>query len=113
METVSKNPPVYGKRHVSKVWFGTGETLPNTRIFLVKRKPISLTKWWTVGRESELFIVPKMIQTTKLYLSAKGNKKRRYHALYDKVYRKDILWEVWKQVKANRGIGGIDKTKKQ
>ena len=42
----------------------------------------------------------------KLYLSAKGNKKRRYHALYDKVYRIDILWKAWKQVKAN---GGTDK----
>ena len=45
----------------------------------------------------------------KLYLSAKGNKKRRYHALYDKVYRIDILREAWKQVKANRGTGGIHK----
>ena len=41
----------------------------------------------------------------KLYLSAKGNKKRRYHALYDKVYRIDILWKAWKQVKANGGTG--------
>jgi len=45
----------------------------------------------------------------KLYLSAKENKKRRYHALYDKVYRIDILRQAWKQVKANRGTGGIDK----
>ncbi len=45
----------------------------------------------------------------KLYLSAKENKKRRYHALYDKVYRIDILWKAWKQVKANSGTGGIDK----
>ena len=45
----------------------------------------------------------------KLYLSAKGNKKRRYHTLYDKVYRIDILWKAWKQVKANGGTGGIDK----
>lgn len=45
----------------------------------------------------------------KLYLSAKENKKRRYHALYDKVYRIDILWKAWKQVKANGGTGGIDK----
>ncbi len=36
----------------------------------------------------------------KLYLSAKGNKKRRYHTLYDKVYRIDILWKAWKQVMA-------------
>lgn len=45
----------------------------------------------------------------KLYLSAKGNKKRRYHALYDKVYRIDILRKAWKQVKTNGGTGGIDK----
>ena len=42
----------------------------------------------------------------KLYLSAKGNKKRRYHAMYDKVYRIDILRQAWKQVKANGGTGG-------
>jgi group II intron reverse transcriptase/maturase len=45
----------------------------------------------------------------KLYLSAKDNKKRRFHALYDKVYRKDILVKAWKLVKANGGSGGIDK----
>jgi len=35
----------------------------------------------------------------KLYLSAKARKKRRFHILYDKVYRKDILMKAWKQVK--------------
>ncbi|WP_242865921.1 reverse transcriptase domain-containing protein [Desnuesiella massiliensis] len=44
----------------------------------------------------------------KLYLSAKTNKRRKFHALYDKVYREDILMKAWKQVKANKGIGGID-----
>ena len=45
----------------------------------------------------------------KLYLAAKANSKRRFHALYDKVYRKDILHEAWKRVKAKGGVGGIDK----
>lgn len=45
----------------------------------------------------------------KLYLAAKSNSKRRFHALYDKVYRKDILIEAWKRVKANGGVGGIDR----
>ncbi|AOY77507.1 group II intron reverse transcriptase/maturase [Clostridium formicaceticum] len=45
----------------------------------------------------------------KLYLSAKANSKRRYHALYDKVYRTDILMEAWKRVKSNGGVGGIDR----
>ncbi len=45
----------------------------------------------------------------KLYLAAKSDSKRRFHALYDKIYRKDILTEAWKRVKANGGAGGIDK----
>ena len=45
----------------------------------------------------------------KLYLAAKLNSKRKFHALYDKVYRKDILLEAWKRVRANGGVGGIDK----
>ncbi|CAM4053961.1 hypothetical protein L1N85_19830 [Paenibacillus alkaliterrae] len=44
----------------------------------------------------------------KLYLAAKENPKRRFHALYDKLYREDLLWEAWRRVKANRGSGGID-----
>ena len=44
-----------------------------------------------------------------LYLAAKLNSKRKFHALHDKVYRKDILMEAWKRVKANGGAGGIDK----
>lgn len=43
-----------------------------------------------------------------LYLAAKKQPKRRFHALYDKVYRMDILREAWRRVKANRGAAGID-----
>ncbi|MBA9084180.1 group II intron reverse transcriptase/maturase, partial [Fontibacillus solani] len=44
----------------------------------------------------------------KLDHAAKENKKRRFHALYDKVYRLDILWEAWRRVRANKGSAGID-----
>jgi len=44
----------------------------------------------------------------KLGHAAKENKKRRFHALYDKVYRLDILWEAWRRVRANRGSAGAD-----
>jgi RNA-directed DNA polymerase len=44
----------------------------------------------------------------KLYLAAKGNSKRKFHALYDKIWRMDILSEAWKRVKAKKGAGGID-----
>jgi group II intron reverse transcriptase/maturase len=45
----------------------------------------------------------------KLYFAAKSNGKRRFHALHDKVHRKDVLEEAWKRVKANGGAGGIDR----
>lgn len=44
----------------------------------------------------------------KLYLTAKKCSSRRFHALYDKVYRDDVLFEAWKRVKANEGASGID-----
>ncbi|WP_034847168.1 group II intron reverse transcriptase/maturase [Ruminiclostridium josui] len=45
----------------------------------------------------------------RLYLTAKADRKRRFYALYDKIYRNDILKEAWKRVKQNGGTGGIDK----
>jgi RNA-directed DNA polymerase len=44
----------------------------------------------------------------KLGHAAKESKKRRFHALYDKVYRLDILWEAWRRVRANKGSAGVD-----
>jgi len=44
----------------------------------------------------------------KLYLAAKGSKTRKFHAIYDKVYRKDFLNKAWVKVKSNNGSAGID-----
>lgn len=43
-----------------------------------------------------------------LYRSAKQDPKRRFHALYDKVFRKDILAQAWSDVAANGGAPGVD-----
>jgi len=43
-----------------------------------------------------------------LYLAAKRDKQRRFHTLYDRVYRLDILWRAWKEVRVNKGSAGMD-----
>jgi RNA-directed DNA polymerase len=43
-----------------------------------------------------------------LYLAAKASASRRFHALYDKVSREDILRRAWREVKANAGAAGVD-----
>jgi len=44
----------------------------------------------------------------KLSHAAKQSLDRRFGALYDKIYREDVLWVAWKQVRANKGAPGID-----
>ena len=44
----------------------------------------------------------------KLYIAAKRNRNRRFHALYDRISRPDILWRAWKEVKAKGGSAGAD-----
>ena len=46
--------------------------------------------------------------STTLYQCAKANPKRKFHALYDKIYRPDILKSAWLKVKENKGSAGID-----
>ena len=44
----------------------------------------------------------------RLWAAAKRSPERRFHALYDRIHRADILWEAWRRVRARRGAAGVD-----
>ena len=45
----------------------------------------------------------------RLWTTAKQSEGRRFHALYDRIYRGDVLWEAWRRVRVNRGAAGVDR----
>ncbi len=59
------------------------------------------------GRRTPIDNVRKLQR--KLWVAAKRRPGRRFHALYDRVYRGDVLWEAWRRVRANRGAAGVDR----
>ncbi|MGH8918707.1 MAG: group II intron reverse transcriptase/maturase, partial [Actinomycetes bacterium] len=61
----------------------------------------------TLGVEDDLDAVRALQR--KLYRAAKADPGRRFHALYDKVHRRDVLERAWVQVWRNGGAPGIDR----
>lgn len=58
-----------------------------------------------------LAVSPVKVQQLQrgLWAAAKQSSGRRFHALYDRIYRGDVLWEAWERVRKNKGAAGVDR----
>src|ERR671936_580383 len=45
----------------------------------------------------------------KLWVAAKRSPGRRFHALFDRIWRGDVLQEAWQRVQRNKGAAGVDR----
>lgn len=55
-------------------------------------------------------VTPESVRQLQEALHAKAKREpaARFHSLYDKIYRKDVLWHAWRCCRANGGAPGVD-----
>ena len=60
-----------------------------------------------VAGEEPLVASPVKVRELQraLWAAAKQSAGRRFHALYDRICRGDVLWEAWERVRAEQGCG--------
>ncbi|WP_300007819.1 group II intron reverse transcriptase/maturase [Pseudonocardia sp.] len=64
-------------------------------------RPVVLHRREPVGKVRQL--------QRELWAAAKRSEGRRFHALFDRIHRRDVLVEAWERVRANRGAAGVDR----
>ena len=64
-----------------------------------------------VADDEPLVVSPVKVRQLQrgLWAAAKQSSGRRFHALYDRIYRGDVLVEAWERVRKNKGAAGVDR----
>jgi RNA-directed DNA polymerase len=64
-----------------------------------------------VVAEDRLLLSPVKVRELQraLWAAVKQSQGRRFHALYDRIYRGDVLVEAWERVRKNKGAAGVDR----
>jgi len=68
-----------------------------------------VANWQAAGCKGDLTLPPKLTTLRqKLYLEAKQEPEFRFYALYDRIYRLDVLAAAYAIVRSKRGAPGVD-----
>ena len=64
-----------------------------------------------VADDESLAVSPVKVRQLQraLWAAAKQSEGRRFHALFDRICRGDVLWEAWERVRKNKGAAGVDR----